>query len=94
MYYKNFADTRACSPRTCAADGCTYNWRVYNQADAMCASPLLQLSAVDQCAQINPQQGKLRLGVEIKGAGACAAAGGESTGGVTADQPITMCCDG
>lgn len=93
-YHREIVDTRGCSPCSCNAPECSYSWRVFNIDDATCTSPVLELSAVDQCAQVNPVMGKLRVGFTGTSDGACVAAGGETRGGVTASNPVTVCCAG
>jgi hypothetical protein len=92
LYHRSFHDTRACSACSCGGDECQYRWRVYNADDSSCATPLLELSSEDQCVQVNPKDGKLRVGAMISGGGACKASGGESSGDVSADDPVTLCC--
>ena len=92
LYHRELEDTRSCSDCTCVAPSCSYKWRVFNLDDTSCASPVLELSSVDQCAQINPVMGKLRVGAMTTGGGACSASGGESRGAVTASKPVTVCC--
>jgi hypothetical protein len=92
VYHRAFADTRECSACSCGGDECQYRWRVYNADDASCSTPLLELSNAGQCVQVNPKDGKLRVGAMISGGGACKASGGESSGDVSADDPVTLCC--
>ncbi|HTU57544.1 MAG TPA: hypothetical protein VMF89_03905, partial [Polyangiales bacterium] len=93
VYYRGIADTRTCSDCSCAALGCNYSWQVYNIDDLSCTMPLLQLSSAEQCAQINPDNGRLRVGATITGTGTCAATGGQSLGTVTPEDAVTMCCE-
>jgi hypothetical protein len=92
VYHRAFKDTRACSTCSCGGDECQYRWRVFNADDTSCATPLLELSSEDQCVQVNPKDGKLRVGAMISGGGACTASGGESSGDVSADDAVTLCC--
>lgn len=92
-FHRAFKDSRECSACSCSAGDCQYRWRVFNADDADCASPLLELSSADQCVQVNPDAGKLRVGAMISGdSSSCSASGGESRGEVTPDQPLTVCC--
>lgn len=92
VYYRALEDTRGCSACGCAATSCKYSWRVFNADDAMCASPVLELSSAGQCARVNPTLGKLRVGGAVSGDGSCTASGGESRGGVAGSKPLTVCC--
>jgi hypothetical protein len=93
IYQRAFQDTRACSACNCDGDECQYRWRVFNADDTSCATPLLELSISDQFEQVNPKDGKLRVGAMISGGGACKASGGESSGDVSAEDPVTLCCN-
>ena len=92
VYYRELADTRACSACSCASPSCQYTWRVFNATDTSCASPLLELKSAGTCVQINPVMGRLRVGASLPSGAACAPAGGESTGSVTGAKPVTVCC--
>jgi len=93
LYYRDVDDTRSCSACACSGPKCSYTWSVFNAADTSCASPIIKLTSADQCVQVNPSGDKLRVGATIEGDGACAASGGESRGGVSARQPVTLCCE-
>jgi hypothetical protein len=91
-YHREFDDTRACSECSCGGPSCSYSWKVFNSTDTSCATPLLEVSEVDQCVQVNPSSDKLRVGATISGDGHCAPSGGASSGAITATKPITVCC--
>jgi hypothetical protein len=65
---------------------------VFGADDTACAAPLLELSSPEQCVQVNPAADKLRVGAAISGDGKCTPSGGMSQGSVTAQKPITVCC--
>jgi hypothetical protein len=93
LFHRAFKDTRECSACSCSATDCQYRWRIFNADDTHCTSPLLELSAADQCVQVNPESGKLRVGAMISGdSSTCSTSGGESLGEVAPDQPVTVCC--
>lgn len=92
MYYREIKDTRACSECSCKSPGCDYHWRVYNSDDQSCTTPVLDLKNEGQCVQVNPSGGKLRVAAAISGGGSCEPAGGQPSGEVSADKPVTVCC--
>jgi len=92
VYFTGIDDSRDCSACACDHD-CGYQWEIYDAADTSCASPLLTLNDAEQCVQVTPTSGTIRVGVDITGSGACTPSGGASTGDVTARDPVTVCCD-
>jgi hypothetical protein len=92
-YYRELNDTRSCTACSCSGPNCNYNWQVFNASDTSCSAPLLQLSSPNQCVEVNPSADKLRVGASITGDGKCAPSGGKSQGTVTADKPLTVCCE-
>lgn len=93
LLYRNVEDTRACSACTCDSPSCSYSWSVFNAADTSCANPIIKLTSAGQCVQVNPSGDKLRVGATISGDGACAPAGGASSGGVRGRDALTVCCE-
>jgi hypothetical protein len=91
VYFTDIADTRNCSDCSCTHD-CSYTWRVFDAADATCATPLLTLTQANQCASVTPSAGTIRVNVSIAGTGECAPSGGAPTGSAEGDAPITACC--
>lgn len=92
VYFTAIADTRDCSACACGAD-CDYTWRFFDAADTTCATPLLTLSAANQCVAVTPNGGSIRVGAEIAvPTGACVASGGQPTGSAQPADPITFCC--
>ena len=93
LFHRAWKDSRECSACSCGAGGCEYRWRIFNADDTDCASPVLELSSANECVQVNPSAGKLRVGAMISGdGGECSASGGESRGEAVADQAVTVCC--
>jgi hypothetical protein len=92
VYYRALHDTRACTACACSGPNCSYQWQVFDPSDAMCKTPVLTLSSVDQCVQANVSAGALRVGAEVTGDGKCTPSGGDSAGDVTASAPLTVCC--
>lgn len=93
LYYRDVDDTRSCSACKCSGPNCSYTWSVFNAADTSCQSPIIKLTSAGQCVQVNPNADKLRVGATIEGDGACSASGGESSGGVSGSEPVTVCCE-
>lgn len=90
-FYTDFDDTRACSACSCAQD-CDYQWKVYGSADTNCSQPPVVTVGADSCVGVTPDVDKVRVGLAISGSGACAASGGDPTGGATAIGAVTACC--
>jgi hypothetical protein len=92
VYYRSVKDTRTCSACACDGAGCGYSWSVFNADDTACASPIIKLTSPDQCVQVNPAMGKLRVGVSLEAGGSCTPSGGMSQGDVTGSDAVTVCC--
>ena len=92
LYYTGIDDTRDCSACACDHD-CGYAWEIYDAGDTSCSTPLLTLNDAEQCVQVTPSAGAIRVGVDISGSGACMPTGGDATGDVAARDPVTVCCD-
>ncbi len=86
------SDSRSCAPCSCSVSGCSYKWQTFDPSDTSCTSPMLT-QAGGQCIQISPVSNKLRLGVGISGIPQCAVSGGTAQGTVSADDPVTVCCE-
>ncbi len=92
VYYRKLVDTRTCSACSCGGPDCAYSWQVFADSDTSCAAPIVTLTREDQCVQVNPTGGKLRVAAAISGTGACAPSGGTVTGAVSGGDPVTVCC--
>jgi hypothetical protein len=91
VYYTAIDDTRDCTACTCDQD-CSYSWKIYDDADTSCATPLATKTAAGECVSVTPASGKIRVGVAMSGAGSCMQNGGTATGSVSASDPYTACC--
>jgi hypothetical protein len=92
VYYTRIADTRSCSDCSCGHD-CAYTWQIFDAADTTCAgAPVTELDAADQCTAVTPSAGTLPVRASVTGTGACTPSGGDPTGGIDGENPITACC--
>jgi hypothetical protein len=91
VYFTAIDDTRDCSACACGND-CSYTWKIFDDADATCATPLATQTGAATCNMVTPSSGKVRVGVAISGAGTCAASGGQPTGSAAGASPTTACC--
>ncbi|MDD9933141.1 MAG: hypothetical protein OXT09_06035 [Myxococcales bacterium] len=93
LYFTGIDDDRGCSACGCDAPDCNYSWSVYASADDLCESPLITLNAAEQCVQVSPTDGAIRVGVAITGDGTCAPTGGQPTGEAIGTGAVTVCCE-
>jgi hypothetical protein len=91
VYFTAIDDKRDCSACSCGSD-CSYTWKIFDDADATCQTPLGTKTSAGECVVVTPSSGKIRVGAAITGTGTCAASGGQPTGSATANSPVTACC--
>lgn len=95
LYYRDADDTRSCSACECGVAECDGSFELY--ADVECnTTPTEVAGLVDNCSLFAPgpnQGGGFTTGGIYRGGSVeCVASGGESTGRVTATDPVTVCC--
>jgi hypothetical protein len=92
LLYTGIADTRGCSPCSCAQD-CNYGFKVFADADTTCTgATVVPLTGLGTCVAVQPTGGSVRVGLLLAGTGACAPAGGAATGAAAESDPLTACC--
>lgn len=92
VYSTGIADSRDCTACSCGVE-CDYTWHVYDVADSSCTSPIASLTAADQCVAVTPSSNSIRVGAEITSTtGPCTPSGGNPTGSVQGQSPVTVCC--
>jgi hypothetical protein len=91
VYFTAIDDTRDCGACACGSD-CSYTWKIFDDADTTCATPLATQSGAGSCTMVTPSSGKLRVGASISGTGTCAPSGGQATGSAAGAGATTACC--
>ena len=103
VLYSTLTDTRACSGCDCGpptGTSCVGTMKLYT--DTACSMEEVVLSSVSECEALPPDttappppylsQRSIIYSGTPSGAGSCASVPSEASGGVTVDDPITVCC--